>query len=336
MKGTSEGDRIVGEPVAADFVGRFTVAALAGRDHIVFAERKRRHARGLVRSDPRLLRRREADPPHPPKALLNRQRGVRMTLHVTPAEDWNLERQRHPRAPRSSAGLGARRSVPTFSACRRSRRLPTRFRCSCASSRATGATGTARRGTRASACTCARSSHPNGRRSRIPQFDYENRIVTVRTAARHSRVGLRAERRQGLSGEDAVPRRRSTQFAADAQADPLPLVICGDLNVARTDMDVHPKERKPRAIGQLPEERALLEQHHQPRARRRRPRARTGQRSDSSRGGRPGATCASATSAGASTTSSPASRSSRASSGSRVQREFGTSDHAPVVAEFEQ
>jgi exodeoxyribonuclease-3 len=49
------------------------------------------------------------------------------------------------------------------------------------------------------------------------------------------------------------------QFAADNRNDPLPLVICGDLNVARTDMDVHPKERKPRAIGQLPEERALLE-----------------------------------------------------------------------------
>ena len=37
------------------------------------------------------------------------------------------------------------------------------------------------------------------------------------------------------------------------------LVLCGDLNVARTERDVHPKERKPRAIGQLPEERALLE-----------------------------------------------------------------------------
>ena len=36
-------------------------------------------------------------------------------------------------------------------------------------------------------------------------------------------------------------------------------MICGDLNIARTDMDVHPKERKPRIIGQLPEERALLE-----------------------------------------------------------------------------
>ena len=33
----------------------------------------------------------------------------------------------------------------------------------------------------------------------------------------------------------------------------------GDMNVARTDRDVHPKERKPRAIGQLPEERAIVE-----------------------------------------------------------------------------
>jgi exodeoxyribonuclease-3 len=38
------------------------------------------------------------------------------------------------------------------------------------------------------------------------------------------------------------------------------VVICGDLNVARTEKDVHPKERKPLAIGQRPDERALLEQ----------------------------------------------------------------------------
>jgi exodeoxyribonuclease-3 len=37
------------------------------------------------------------------------------------------------------------------------------------------------------------------------------------------------------------------------------LVLCGDLNVARADMDVHVKERKATAIGQLPEERALIE-----------------------------------------------------------------------------
>jgi exodeoxyribonuclease-3 len=38
-----------------------------------------------------------------------------------------------------------------------------------------------------------------------------------------------------------------------------PVVVAGDLNVARTDTDVHPKERKPGAIGQRPDERALLE-----------------------------------------------------------------------------
>src|SRR4029079_3128076 len=35
-----------------------------------------------------------------------------------------------------------------------------------------------------------------------------------------------------------------------------PLVICGDLNVARTDADIHPKERKLNQIGARPDERA--------------------------------------------------------------------------------
>jgi len=48
-------------------------------------------------------------------------------------------------------------------------------------------------------------------------------------------------------------------YAASFQATGRLLVLCGDMNVARTDRDVHPKERKPRAIGQLPEERALVE-----------------------------------------------------------------------------
>ena len=36
------------------------------------------------------------------------------------------------------------------------------------------------------------------------------------------------------------------------------LVITGDMNIARAEIDVHPKERKPMAIGQRPEERALF------------------------------------------------------------------------------
>jgi exodeoxyribonuclease III len=37
------------------------------------------------------------------------------------------------------------------------------------------------------------------------------------------------------------------------------LVLCGDLNVARTDMDVYVKERKSTTIGQRPDERELFE-----------------------------------------------------------------------------
>jgi exodeoxyribonuclease-3 len=49
------------------------------------------------------------------------------------------------------------------------------------------------------------------------------------------------------------------QFVAELAPEPTPIAIAGDLNIARADIDVHPKERKPRAIGQLPEERAQLE-----------------------------------------------------------------------------
>jgi exodeoxyribonuclease-3 len=37
------------------------------------------------------------------------------------------------------------------------------------------------------------------------------------------------------------------------------IVLCGDINIARTEMDVHPRERKS-VIGQLPEERELFAQ----------------------------------------------------------------------------
>jgi exodeoxyribonuclease-3 len=48
------------------------------------------------------------------------------------------------------------------------------------------------------------------------------------------------------------------RFAAAAAAAGESIVLCGDLNVARAEIDVHPKERKP-IIGQLPEERVLFE-----------------------------------------------------------------------------
>lgn len=49
------------------------------------------------------------------------------------------------------------------------------------------------------------------------------------------------------------------EWARQIDAEGRRLVICGDINIARTEMDVHPKERKPKAVGQRPEERDLFE-----------------------------------------------------------------------------
>jgi exodeoxyribonuclease-3 len=91
-----------------------------------------------------------------------------------------------------------------------------------------------------------------------PAFDYEHRIVTVRLPP-----ATVASIYAPNGGKDFPAKMRFLEaldaFAAEFEASGLPLVLCGDLNVARTDLDVHPKERKPRAIGQLPEERALIE-----------------------------------------------------------------------------
>ena len=90
-----------------------------------------------------------------------------------------------------------------------------------------------------------------------PAFDYENRIVLVRLP-----VATIASVYVPNGGKDFPAKMRFLaaleQFAIDHRAAG-PLVICGDINIARTEMDVHPKERKPRAVGQLPEERVQLE-----------------------------------------------------------------------------
>ncbi len=91
-----------------------------------------------------------------------------------------------------------------------------------------------------------------------PAFDYESRIVTVNVQ------GVTFASIYAPNGGKDFPAKMRflealRQFAADLQAGGHAAVLCGDLNIARADIDVHPKERKPRAIGQLPEERALLE-----------------------------------------------------------------------------
>ena len=91
-----------------------------------------------------------------------------------------------------------------------------------------------------------------------PPFDFEHRIVTVRL-----KQATAASIYVPNGGRDFAAKMRFLDaldaFAADCQASASPLVLCGDLNVARTDQDVHPKERKPGAVGQRPDERALIE-----------------------------------------------------------------------------
>ena len=52
---------------------------------------------------------------------------------------------------------------------------------------------------------------------------------------------------------------RLAAWAAGLHREGRKLVLCGDINIARSEMDVHPRERTPGIIGQRPEERALFE-----------------------------------------------------------------------------
>jgi len=90
-----------------------------------------------------------------------------------------------------------------------------------------------------------------------PDFDYENRVVTaelpgVTVASIYVPNGGK-DFPAKMRFLEAVERWAAGRDAGRAA------VVAGDVNIARTDQDVHPKERKANAIGQLPEERALLE-----------------------------------------------------------------------------
>lgn len=90
-----------------------------------------------------------------------------------------------------------------------------------------------------------------------PGFDFETRILSVKVAG----VTV-ASVYVPNGGKDFAAKLRFLEalelYAQSHPASDGPLVLCGDLNVALTDQDVHEKERKAKAIGQLPEERDLL------------------------------------------------------------------------------
>jgi exodeoxyribonuclease-3 len=92
-----------------------------------------------------------------------------------------------------------------------------------------------------------------------PDFDMESRIVQ---AACGKLVLASVYVPNG--GKDYAAKidflRRLVAWVNEVHADGRELILCGDINIARTDADVHPRERRPNVIGQLPEERELFEQ----------------------------------------------------------------------------
>lgn len=91
-----------------------------------------------------------------------------------------------------------------------------------------------------------------------PDFDMESRIVQV---ALGNLVLASVYVPNG--GKDYPAKMQFlTRLAAwgeQVHAEGREVVLCGDLNVAHADIDVHPKERKAGVIGQRPEERELFD-----------------------------------------------------------------------------
>ena len=103
------------------------------------------------------------------------------------------------------------------------------------------------RATPASALHVSKAFAPSARRSRT-------RPSTTRTgSSRPSCRGVTVASVYVPNGGKDFPAKMRFLEAMDAlraqalAASGPPLVICGDLNIARTDIDVHPKERKPRS-----------------------------------------------------------------------------------------
>jgi len=91
-----------------------------------------------------------------------------------------------------------------------------------------------------------------------PAFDHETRIVQAESG---DTVFASVYVPNGGKDYDAKIAfvKALIEYARQTRESGRKLVICGDYNIARSDMDVHPKERKPNIIGQRPEERDLLE-----------------------------------------------------------------------------
>jgi exodeoxyribonuclease III len=95
-----------------------------------------------------------------------------------------------------------------------------------------------------------------------PAFDFEQRIATVDLLVGAAPITV-ASVYVPNGGKDYEAKLRFLasldDWAVEAANDGRQLLLCGDLNVARHERDVHPKERKPNQIGTRPAEREALE-----------------------------------------------------------------------------
>ena len=92
-----------------------------------------------------------------------------------------------------------------------------------------------------------------------PSFDHETRIVVAQAGP------LRVASTYVHNGnKDFPPKvaflRALREWASEGIAAGDSVLLCGDLNVAREPRDVHPTLRNPRQIGQTPEEQQMLEE----------------------------------------------------------------------------
>jgi exodeoxyribonuclease-3 len=92
-----------------------------------------------------------------------------------------------------------------------------------------------------------------------PAFDLESRIVTADVGP------LIVASIYAPNGGKDYPGKISffkalIEWSRELRAEGRELLLCGDINIARTEMDVHPRERNPMKVGQSAEERALFEE----------------------------------------------------------------------------
>jgi exodeoxyribonuclease-3 len=91
-----------------------------------------------------------------------------------------------------------------------------------------------------------------------PEFDMESRMVQAEAGGT-----VFASVYVPNGGKDYPAKlafmRSLAAWAQRLHAEGRAVVLCGDINIARSDMDVHPRERRAGIIGQRPEERELFE-----------------------------------------------------------------------------